>query len=286
VRRQCGWCGAPLRSGAAACRFCGTDVPIERPALGGPALCVCSVIAAWRCDVCDAAVCQQHRDRFWPGQARGNLRLHPDEDEIWYATVESPASFIRQGAPEACTVCRAEVAGDLIDRYRTIQKPLSPHPFDRMRSYGRAGIWIPSLFTRGDAIDVLFGLVNDQNDRRVPVERLAVAWKVKNSVIRKVISTTPARLFTVGRSGHVLAFDDGRWAVAGPFTAKVVDDTIVPDPNARDTTRVPYVPRGTANLHLDHANYSLRWRTVARGWSATDLGVTNFRDLVAPVVTS
>lgn len=254
--------------------------------MGGPALCVCSIIAAWRCTGCDTPVCEQHRDRYWPGQGRDNLPLTPDENHIWYGIVDARAHAVRAGSLEACTVCRAQSAEQLLERYRAIPTPLSHDPFDRMVAFARAGIWIPRLYEQGDAVDVIAGLLRHQTDRGVPAARLATRWKVRSSALNKVTRALEVRLFRVGHGGHLIAFHEPRWAVSGPFTAKAVANTTVPDPNVRDAERQPYTPRTGANPRLDNAFYSLRWRPIARGMTAQHLEVQSFSHMVSPVAGS
>jgi hypothetical protein len=69
------------------------------------ALCVCSVLAAWRCLICDTPICEQHRNRFWPGQGWNNVRLSNDDERVvWHEAANASPSIVRFGAHEACTV--------------------------------------------------------------------------------------------------------------------------------------------------------------------------------------
>lgn len=204
--------------------------------------------------------------------------------DIWYGTVDNNAGAIGHGLVEACTVCRARAAEHLLDRYREIPKPLSPNPFDCMVAFARAGIWVPRLYERGDAVDVLGGLALNQRDRQIPLYRVATTWKVRGGKLLKVTAGSPARLFRVGTT-HLLAFDESRWTIAGPFTARSVANTTVPDANARDMVRRPLPPKAGSNPYADNAVYTLRWRPVVRGQNARNIDLDSFRSVVTPLFT-
>lgn len=288
MRRQCGWCGAPLRDAlAGACKFCGTAIPPEPQVTSGPALCVCSVIAAWRCVLCDTAVCEQHRNRFWPGQARGNIRLaDATESAVWNETVDADATLFRAGATEACTVCRSELAGSLLERYRSIPTPQASNAFERMLALAQAGVWTTSLFSYGDATEVLSGLLAHQQSRGVGETSVATKWKVRAGAMNKVTSAAPVRVFPVSTAGIYLVFKPATWQVSGPFKGSMHATTFVPEPNNRDMVRRQYAPAvGTPKPNLDYAVYSLSWRQVRLGSTFSDLGLASYASIFTPLTS-
>jgi hypothetical protein len=287
-----------LRSASGGqCSFCGTAVPPPTTLVtaGGMALCVCRMAASWRCPTCDRAVCEQHRDRYWPGQGRGHLRLNDAwERMLWDDTTNAAAPDVIPGAREACTVCRAERAVEQVEGYRTLSEPVPTNAYDRIVVMAGAGIWAPRLFHHGDAADILGGLVERQRGEGQEPVTVAAAWKIRAGRLHRVTRTTQARAFPLGDGGRVLLLRPEALEVAGPLSlhresrsgllGSMRHEVVYPGPNAivgRDTRRRPRPPSREEALG-DHADYELVWRPAGR--TPSDLGLHSYWDILSPTV--
>lgn len=277
-----------MRNRGNVCTFCGADIPPSTGhgsgVMSGPALCVCQVIAGWRCNLCDTPVCEQHRNRFWPGQSRDNVRLASrDEWVVWNETTNAAASAFRSGAREACTVCRSERAGDLLDRLRGIAAALSPAPFPRGRALAEAGIHSEGLVQSFDAKQLVDGLVDHLRSRGASPVEVATTWRVRANVAERPSNEMSCWLLRIAGSNQVLVARADAWLIAGPTTLVDVG-MLVPGPDARigrDLELTPWNPSSRVPGST-YAKARVRWRDM--GTQAQHLGLASYRSLILPTL--
>jgi hypothetical protein len=213
MRNQCSWCGAPRTAVSAItpCKYCGTLAPIAEPRqsfgsiTGAPALCVCQVIAVWRCVVCDSPVCAQHRNAFWPGQSRANIRLAgAAETSLWNYATNVSARELSPGAEEVCTCCRSAFAGSQLDSYRSIPRPFDTDRFRAMLQLARAGVEDPAFYRSLSSNEFLEALVAYVARSGWPPVTVARTWEVVSGKPVRVLSTGRVYAFKVRRRDDYL----------------------------------------------------------------------------------
>ncbi len=273
VRGQCTWCGAPIRSltPGAPCPYCDTAMAPAPASMGGPATCVCSVMAVWRCSNCDTPVCQQHRNRFWPGQSRDNIHLADgDEAAVWNESVGAAAQLFGPNVSEACTVCRAAKGADQLDQFRSIPRPAPTDTFQRMLLLARYGIWTPSFFTNPAAPDVLAGLVDHCRSNGMEATEVAMKWRVAGGRLKKVVAKQP--FWILPTVSDVLLFDDTSSQIAGPLKL-IAGRPAVPVPD-QGHVRAETMKQGA------YVQFTVHPRPL--GPTPLHLGLRSYADLVAP----
>ncbi len=282
VGSQCRWCGAPLRGEHhVACSFCGTmPEPASPPVVSGPALCVCSVMATWRCNVCDSPVCHQHRNRFWPGQGRGNLRLATEfEWTVWDDAANATPPPNNGQNVEWCTGCRARSAAANLDRYRSIRWQSHTTPFMFMLALARARVFSPRSFTGMSASQFIADLANEHLRLRWNPQPVATTWSEIAGRTAKAKQPHNCFMFRTSHGTTLLALASNL-SVCGPVTLRTGTPLTAPVANSRDAVCVSRPPLDADPRVATH-RYTIRWRPA--GNTVQDLGLNSYADLLSPL---
>lgn len=218
---QCLRCGAPVGA-RTECQYCGTPVPPPPAVLTqGPAICVCGVLATRRCVDCDTAVCDQHTDRFWAGQAKEIPLADPLEQALWKWATELPRDQLSQAfgtprnGPYCCTDCRARFADKTLTSARAL--PAEDGAMTRQVAALTAGLQADILFV-APPVGLGHATAAWLSGRRYPVELITTTWtKHKTSKLRPYKDMTDTAVWVlrdVTPDRFWIANPDGRLAFA------------------------------------------------------------------------
>jgi hypothetical protein len=177
-------------------------------------VCVCGVLATWHCETCDTPVCEQHRDRYWPGlQSRQKHLANGAVEAIWRGSAELDAGELRPGVHQLCTVCRAETAEKVATEYAATTERPPASSFARTIALAHLGQNIePTTALVQAAISQVIEL---RIAAGWTTSTIAADWKTSDGVTKRISSTLEAWRLT-GTTDSALLLTPS-WTVAGPL---------------------------------------------------------------------